>query len=347
MADETSEKSPARTPSYGSMLRMARIVLGLQARPFGWSLPAVCDALRISEKTVRRYVAAAASEVVDERGEPLVRLERQGGQTLLRLSAARLVADGTIYAVASLDFALQLLRFLDGTVLGDGVRALREALSARLSDKQLRRLANAERKFFAVPYAPKDYRGMDTEIDLLLRCLLDCQRVRIDYRGLLGEGRVHVFDPYTLAHYRGGLYLIGRSHLYGKLVYVAVERIRSVERVRGADGAFETFDYPDDYHPAKYTDGTFGLLDGEETDVALRLLSAETEAYVSCRIVHPTQRLERGADGRLVLRMRVRGTTELVHWILGYGPYLKVLRPESLRDEVARKVEETRRLYGK
>jgi predicted DNA-binding transcriptional regulator YafY len=42
----------------------------------------------------------------------------------------------------------------------------------------------------------------------------------------------------------------------------------------------------------------------------------------------------------------VRGTRELVNWILSFGPYVDVLGPESLRREVAETVRETAGLYG-
>ncbi len=36
-------------------------------------------------------------------------------------------------------------------------------------------------------------------------------------------------------------------------------------------------------------------------------------------------------DGKTVLTMIVRGTTELRNWILGFGPWLEVLKPAALR----------------
>jgi len=44
--------------------------------------------------------------------------------------------------------------------------------------------------------------------------------------------------------------------------------------------------------------------------------------------------------------MTVRGTRELVNWILSLGPYVEVLEPEGLRREVADKARETAGLYG-
>ena len=126
--------------------------------------------------------------------------------------------------------------------------------------------------------------------------------MRIDYHGLLGEGHVHEFDPYTLAMYRGGLYLIGYSHRFRKIIYLAVERIRTAEKLAAR------FTYPKTYSPEKYTEGTFGIIDGPETRVELRLLNADTAAYLSSRRLHPTQRFTPCGDGTTRLTMTVRGT---------------------------------------
>src|SRR5262249_57454550 len=91
-------------------------------------------------------------------------------------------------------------------------------------------------------------------------------RVGIDYGG--GTSRVHTFDPYTLAVYRGGLYLMGRSEHHYDVINLAVERIRSVEVTQ------ERFEYPDRYSPRRHHRGVFGIMRGDETRVELLLMDA-------------------------------------------------------------------------
>jgi len=238
------------------------------------------------------------------------------------------------------------IRFLEGTVLGEGVGGLWERTYRNLPEKQKARLANFDKKLFSVSYAPKDYREHDEHLDLLLRALIDQYRLRIDYAGVKGEGNVHDFDPYTLAAYRGGLYVIGHSHLYEKIVWLAVERMRKLERVAGEDGKAVRFDYPADYHPAKYTDGMFGIFEGEETPVAL-LLHSDSEAFLRSRSIHPTQKFEKRPGVGTVLTMKVRGTTELRNWVLGHGPWMEVLEPKKLRNEIGSLLSEAAGLYAR
>jgi predicted DNA-binding transcriptional regulator YafY len=56
--------------------------------------------------------------------------------------------------------------------------------------------------------------------------------------------------------------------------------------------------------------------------------------YVERVMWHPTQRFKRTAKG-LEMTMDVRGTTEVVSWVLGFGANAQVLAPEALRKEIA------------
>ena len=163
--------------------------------------------------------------------------------------------------------------------------------------------------------------------------------MRIDYGGTSGAGRVHTFDPYTLVVYRGGLYLIGRSDRHEKLIYLAVERIRSVELTT------ERFDYPARYSPRRHHRGVFGIIAGDETHVALLLMDPETAALLRARRLNLAERFQPRNDGTTLLTMRVRGIDELANWVLGFGPHVKVLRPAALRERVARELRAASRMY--
>jgi len=48
---------------------------------------------------------------------------------------------------------------------------------------------------------------------------------------------------------------------------------------------------------------------------------------------HPTQRFRRIDDG-VEMTMDVRGTTEVVSWVLGFGRTAEVLEPAALREQI-------------
>jgi predicted DNA-binding transcriptional regulator YafY len=221
----------SRPATYNAATRIARIVYGLGQRPHGWGFEAIQDELSISERTLLRYVAACRKELTTPDGAPLLEVVRRGDRRTLRLAEAARTAGSTAYQALAFYLAMSVLQFLDGTILKDGVDDLWEAFHRTLPPAQQARLAHLGRKFFTVPYAMKDYREFDDILDRVVRALVDQHTLHIAYAGLWRPGdevTAHDFDPYTLAMYRGGLYLIGRSHSYRKIVYLAVERIRSV-----------------------------------------------------------------------------------------------------------------------
>ena len=329
-----------RKPTYGAATRLARIVHELHGRRYGWSLQGIQDTLDISERTLLRYVAVCRRELVDGKGQPLLEVIRRGSRRLLRLSDAVAPGETSSYELLFFYFALSVFQFLDGTVIKDGVDGLWERLWRGVPRGQQDRLRDFARKFYAVPYAVKDYRGFDGTLDTCIQGLVYQHRLRIDYRGLVGEGKVHEFDPYTLTTYRGGLYLIGYSHLYKKIIWLAVERIGSVEKLPA------TFEYPKRYSPQKHTEGIFGIIDGPETRVEAVLRNADTAAYLSSRRLHPTQQYTSRRDGTTLLTMTVRGTTELLPWLLSLGSYVEVLKPRALREQVQESLTNAIAIYS-
>jgi predicted DNA-binding transcriptional regulator YafY len=337
-------KKVRRKPTYGAAIRLARIAIGLFSRPYGWSLTAIAESLEISQRTLARYVSVLRSELFDGHGGPLVEVIGTG-ERRLRLVSSMKAAEASSYQVALLYFSLTVLKFLEGTVLEEGVEGLWEKIFQNLSPTQRTRLSDLQRKFYAVPYAPKDYGEFSEQLDVILRALLDQTRLKVDYAGLTGEGRQHDFDPYSLIAYRGGLYLLGYSHRSNAIIYLAVERIRSVEFIYQPDGTPMRFIYPRGFDPAAHTEGTFGIVDGPETIVELKIHSEQTEAYVRSRTIHRSQRFSRRRDGTTIMTMTVRGTTELANWIMSMGPWIEVLKPAALRKEIAQRHAKAARLY--
>jgi proteasome accessory factor B len=338
-------KKLRRKPTYGAAIRLARIATGLFARPYGWSFTAIAESLQISDRTLARYVSVLRNDLLDSHDCPLVEVVGAGGERRLRLVSSMKAAEASSYQVALLYFSLTVLKFLEGTVLKEGVEGLWEKVFQNLTLTQQTRLSDLDRKFYAVPYAPKDYGEFSEQLDVILRALLDQSRLKVDYAGLTGEGRQHDFDPYSLIAYRGGLYLLGHSHLTGAIIYLAVERIRSVEFIRQPDGSQARFIFPRGFDPAAHTEGTFGIVDGPETRVEMRIHSEQTEAYVRSRTIHRSQRFSRRRDGSTIMTITVRGTTELANWIMSMGPWIEVLKPASLRREIAQRHARAARLY--
>lgn len=346
MARRKKKTPQGRKPTYGAATRLARLVHELRERPNGWSFEAIQEELRITERTLARYLEACRRELVDHRERPLLEVVRRGERRYVRLAENAASPATTDYEVLALFFTLRLARVLEGTVFESVNRDLWDKMLKTVPATARRRLEHADRKFYALAHLPKSYSEMEDEIDLLLRALIDQYRLVVDYGGVVGEGRVHDFDPYSLVEHRGGLYLLGHSSHYRKVVWLAVDRIRSVEPKVDGDGLKVHFKYPKTFDPARYTNGMFGIVDGDSTRVELAIQNAETEAYLRARQLHPTQKFFRGADGKTHLELKVRGTAELSNWIMSTSPWVEVVQPPELRDEIAERLKATAALYS-
>ncbi|MBF6569586.1 MAG: WYL domain-containing protein [Candidatus Binataceae bacterium] len=335
-------KKEHRKPSYPAALRMARIAFELPSHPFGWPLDAIQRELGISERTLKRYLAAGKEGLVDRLGRPYFQVITDGGKPKLRLPASRKPVESTAYQAVSLSFTLAILKFLEGTVLEAGIENLWETFAKSLPAYERADLGALDRKFYAIAYAPKDYRSLGHILSPLVEALLREYRLQIDY----ATGVVHQIEPYTLLAYRGGLYVIGKTPANRRIITLAVERMRKVELLIDADGSLQKFAYPAGFRPERHTEGAFGIMVEEATtEVEILIHNGETEAYLQARRIHPTQRFTRRRDGKALLTMAVRGTVELRNWILGFGPWLEVLKPPALRAQVAGLLRQASRNY--
>src|SRR5262249_11821248 len=62
---------------------------------------------------------------------------------------------------------------------------------------------------------------------------------------------------------------------------------------------------------------------------------------------HPSQSLRSLPDGSIVMRLRVASTTEILHWVLGWGSACEVVAPQEFRHQVEAEVVATAALYAR
>jgi proteasome accessory factor B len=136
----------------------------------------------------------------------------------------------------------------------------------------------------------------------------------------------YLVHPYRLAFAQGGLYLLAYVPDYKDVRTFAVERIASVSlekqtftpRAGMADEVFAN---------------SLGVNSGPAAKVDIEF-DARVAPYVRARVWHGSQQVKEGPDGSLVLSMNVCHDWALRSWILGWGPFAKVLAPASLAKDV-------------
>jgi proteasome accessory factor B len=290
----------------------------------------------VTERTIRRDI-----EALQEAGFPLYD-DRVNGKKVWRLVEGyrqRLVQGFTLSELAALYFSRNMLSFLGGAPFGRDLESAFAKIREALPAKSLPFLARIQDLFSARPDPWKDYSKKQDVIAGLIDAILHQKQARVAYHSASSRRtKSYDLDPYRLVYYRGGLYLYARAHEYGEVRTFAVERVQKVEVL---DQGFEV---PADFSPSEYARSAFGIFGGRAETVEL-VFAAAIAAYVRERNWHESQSLADEPDGGVRLTLEVAPAFDLKAWIKGFLPDVRVVRPASLRDEIARELEAARAAF--
>ena len=325
-----------RAERYAPARRLAE-VRGVLNSGEGASVYDIAERFAVSVRTAIRYIRA-----LQVAGEPLYE-EVEGRRKVWRLmaSARQQTVTLTTAQMVALFLSRRVFDFLAGTGFKEDLDDLFGKLEAQLRRKDFASARNLGRKVFDVNEARHIYEGRIEDVNDIVTALLREERLRVTHESVSGGKKTFVLEPYTLMVYKKGLYLVGRSLGHGgELRTFALDAFKEVEWLRG-----DTFDYPADYRPEQVTEGAFGLIRGSEVTRVRILFDPKVARYVERVMWHPTQRFKRTAAG-LEMTMEVRGTTEVVGWVLGFGADARVVEPAALRDAVAGELRRAAQRYG-
>ncbi len=327
---------PARTVTrYAPAARLHELRTMLDGAE-GVSIYDLAERFRVNPRTALRYLQALARA-----GEPLYE-EMAGKRKVWRLmpTARRQAITLTTAQMVALVLSRRVFDFLAGTGFKEDLDDVFAKLEATLRRKDFAAVRNLDRKVFDVNEARHLYEGRIEDVNDIMTALLREERLRVTQEGVSGGRKTFVLEPYTLLVYKKGLYLAGRSQGHGGEVRTfALDGFREVEWLRG-----DRFEYPTDFRPEQITEGAFGLIRGKEETRVRIWFDEKVARYVQRRMWHPTQRFRKVAGG-VEMTMEVRGTTEVVSWVLGFGATARVVAPDGLRDDVARELSRAARSY--
>jgi len=318
------------------VIRQWRILKTIEARRFE-TVTTLSEEHGVGERTIRRDL-----EALQEAGFPLYD-ERVDGRRVWRLVEGyrqRLTQTFSLAELAALYFGRNLMSFLGGAPFAQDLESAFEKIQRALPERALPYLARIQDLFAARPDPWKDYSTKQGVIAALIDAVLHQRRARVRYFSFNSRrAKNYTLDPYRVVYYRGGLYLYARAEEYGEVRTFAVERIRKIDVLDA------TFEAPADFNVSEYARGAFGIAGGEAQDVEL-LFGAPIAGYIRERVWHESQELEERPDGAVGLRLHVAPGFDLKSWIKGFLPHVQVLRPESLRAEIAEELEAARDQFG-
>jgi predicted DNA-binding transcriptional regulator YafY len=279
-----------------------------------------------------RVAAADRQLAAIGRHVPLIR-EKRRGRLHVRIDRSKVTGSAERTPIATMIAACvgaSLSRLFEGTSYEKGMRDLVHYVSRDAVHPE--RFQHFRRQFvFLVRGGEK---ALPENEDLLEEVVDAVQRRRglqIKYRAFDGARQSLRIEPLSLAVYDHQLYVIGRSRGSPFHPY-------RFSRLEAAEAASGTFQYPDkdSYDPERVFADSFGIFVDEKypiEDIEVSLAS-RWATFVRSHRWHRSQESFVRA-GRVHVRLRVRVCPEIVSWILGFGPDVRVIEPPSLKQRIA------------
>jgi predicted DNA-binding transcriptional regulator YafY len=307
----------------------------LARHPKGLTLYELSDALKVSPRTMRRYMQELAVQYELHQEE-----DRPGGAHRWKIPASELprkieLRRTQVYALLA---ARRIFEMMRGSALYDEIdMAVNKLLNlahrpgrgpnAGLADVRL------EERFLYLPFVPKNYLEKTEELDDLFQAVSDLRPLTLRYKsiGRDSEERITI-HPYALVLHRDSIYCVGLHTDKREIRTFLLDRMRDVQAANT-----ERFTLPTDFSINDYFQGEFGIWKASEKHKVVIDFDEHAAQYVRARNVHPSQKLSQLPGGRVRLTMQVGNLTQLTSWVLEWGKRAHVIEPPEL---VARVTEE-------
>ncbi len=327
-------------PRNSEVIRQFTILRTLQAARVGASIHQLANELSVSTRTIRRDLDA-----LSEAGFPLYNSGSSvEGHTLWRLDGKALQGIDTGFDIGEL-CALYLSRNLTELLAGAPFAAeLRHAFARidRLLPSRMRDFLDRLPAILATKAEPRKrlLGAADAEMPRkLIDALLHHHVVRMQYfSAKSNRQKAYVLHPHRLAYALGGFYLQAWVPAYAEMRTFAVERIRSVAIEK------ETFTPRAGVSTDAFPD-SLGVHSGRPERIELEF-APSVASYVRERQWHASQEMVEMPDGGLRLKLRVCHDWALRTWVLGFGPFVRVVRPEALARQILDDLEAARSQYA-
>lgn len=224
-----------------------------------------------------------------------------------------------------------------GGGLGGAFQRLLEKMTA---------VANPARKEPRLPFLIKTPGLVTTEnfdeyFSTISLCANECRSVHLEYRAQNSKKITErIVDPYGLVFSDGIWIMIGRCHLRRQIRSFALDRIVSVT------GRNLYFQPDDDFDLNKYFEKSWGIVDGKEVDVKIRV-KAEVSGYILRKEKwHPSEKRKVLSNGDVELSYKISGFIEFKHWAYSWLPYVEFIKPGWFRKKVREELIEAAELHS-
>jgi predicted DNA-binding transcriptional regulator YafY len=328
-------------PRNAEVIRQWTILREVEgARGSGVTIDDLSTLCAVTTRTIRRDLQA-----LEEAGFPLYDdRSHDDGRTRWHLNGQAfkgLAAGLTVSELCALYFSRTLLESLSGTPFRADVESAFEKLASVLTP-HMRQFLDQLPRVIATKADPMRQQVDPRQQPIIARALeatLHLRQANLTYHSKSsGRTKTYLIHPYRLAYAQAGLYLLAYVPEYGQVRTFAVERIQDLSLLEERFTPIE--ELPNDAFP-----NSLGVHSGPPVRVEIEFQPAVTD-YVRARRWHPSQQIHEDSSGGIRLTLDVCLDRALQSWILSFGPFARVLAPDTLAAEIADQFEEARARYA-
>ena len=181
----------------------------------------------------------------------------------------------------------------------------------------------------------KELKGMSF-FTPLFKSIISKKAIKISYRSYKSNKNIEaVIHPYYLKEYNQRWFLFALNDQYKTLSNFALDRIESIERTNSKYIPNTSIDFE------SYFDNVVGVtVNPREVQTIKIWLSKDQAPYTLSKPIHQSQEIvEEHEDGSAIISIKVIPNFELMQLLLSFGERIKVLSPESLIEEILKKIE--------
>jgi predicted DNA-binding transcriptional regulator YafY len=176
-----------------------------------------------------------------------------------------------------------------------------------------------------------DYTPFHEIIITLIEAMDERKVCRITYRGI-SQNRSKTFHikPLKIFSHRDTLYLHAQKAKEPGKTYHApdFDPLLAIHRMKKVEITERTFDYPADFSFEKAFNRHFGVMKGKAFEAEVEFTGWAAQ-YVSERVWSPEQKIRKVGKDKIRLTFSATSEPELISWILSFGEYAKIWRPEK------------------
>ena len=206
----------------------------------------------------------------------------------------------------------------------------------------LQSIINLEQKHIVGFDENKQLKGMEY-FTPLFECISRKEVIELHYQSYKeNEPKIYVVHPYYLKEYNQRWFLLALNDEYQEITVFPLDRIKALIKI---SRIFIENDKVDFEH---YFDEFIGVSSNKKGVPTLIVLGvgAEQFPYILTKPLHHTQEVrEILQDGNAIVSIKVKPNFELIQLLLSFGERVTVLEPDTLREEIKRRIEKNLRNY--